>query len=975
LHFKTNRQSLVNAVYGAGLFVISSCVVILSIIALSQWKDAHQIKQPVTLSFKSLKDSSNQDPQEILNRLAKITYNNAFDPAIRDNSFWFLIKVPQSFTPTSAIEIPSRRMGSTECWDSVSMLEIGNGDRSTQSGLIQTIKSGFYLSPQSKSPLLCHVNFSGPPSISFIGWQEKEDLEKSALEFERKSSLLEGGMLMLIVFSLVAAALNGDSLYMLFAVWLMASLRIAAISAGWDFQWFGHEIPANWILPVRQITYASYYALTAALFTILFKEDIKQIGKIHLLETVQWVCVPLGIVSLVLSYPDFLFWLWSLTAYAVVILLYLLVQVAIHTRSKVAYFYGTSVAIILFSSVSEVLTISTGQHWLIGYVNHVSGALLSSLLVTLAVAEHLRNERIQKNEAKADLQHTFEMVPVGIFTLGNNGEILRINPTFRALLRVHKDAQLEGENVRTYFGDSVWEKLSTDALNFDGADIEFKYQPKHINNDVDIWLQVQAKYVSDKYEGTVQEVSVRHLATSRLQHLADHDALTNVFNRRGIEASLGEALATLGEDETLAVAYLDLDRFKLINDLYGHVTGDEVLRQVSARIFNSIGTKNLIGRIGGDEFIIGFKEMTFAAAESTCHKLHSILEVHPYLIDTKAFNVKAAIGLVEVRPGILFKDAIAAADKACREAKSSGTGICAYGHDSPVFRERQAELVMIERFSRDKLPDGLYLEMQPIMSLKDPFAFHNFETLIRMRDNGLLVPAGRIISAAESSGNSGAIDRWVLTTLLSWLDENRHKLTKTKFVCMNLSGASLNDERFIEDAFSILGEHQSSADILCVEITEAVALNDLAMTRRFINGVKKYGARIALDDFGAGYTSFSYLRELPADAVKIDGSFVKDVCKHPTNLSIVQTIAELARNLGMQSIAEWAEDQQSVEALAEVGVDYVQGWAIAKAMSPELILSAESSADLIADETMRKFVRESLPTKYQLPWFPNGTMH
>ena len=299
-----------------------------------------------------------------------------------------------------------------------------------------------------------------------------------------------------------------------------------------------------------------------------------------------------------------------------------------------------------------------------------------------------------------------------------------------------------------------------------------------------------------------------------------------------------------------------------------------------------------------------------------------------------------------------------------------------YEKNASVFRERESELAMIERFSGRQAPEGLFLEMQPIMSLREPFASHNFETLIRMRDHdGSIIPAGRIISAAESNGNSGVIDRWVLTNLLQWLDIHRNTLQKTRFVCLNLSGASLNDERFIQDAFSILSEHPETSDRLCIEITEAVALNDLTMTRRFIDGVRRYGAKIALDDFGAGYTSFSYLRELPADAVKIDGSFVRDVCKHPTNLSIVSTIAELARNLGMKSIAEWAEDLPSVEALAEVGVDYVQGWAIAKSMSAEKILTADSSADLILDEATAKFVRENLPAKSQIPGFFPFSLH
>jgi len=204
------------------------------------------------------------------------------------------------------------------------------------------------------------------------------------------------------------------------------------------------------------------------------------------------------------------------------------------------------------------------------------------------------------------------------------------------------------------------------------------------------------------------------------------------------------------------------------------------------------------------------------------------------------------------------------------------------------------------------------------------------------------------------------IDRWVLARTLEWLERHHAALRNTRFACMNLSGASLNDEKFVLDAFSMLARHGRAAERLCIEITEGVALHDMTNTRRFIDKVRGYGANVALDDFGAGYTSFSYLKELPADAVKIDGSFISGVNAHPANLAIVGAIVELARNLGMKSIAEWAEDRATIEALSQVGVDYVQGYAISRPVDPARILSVESSAEFIADPDVALFVRKSL---------------
>jgi EAL domain-containing protein (putative c-di-GMP-specific phosphodiesterase class I) len=249
------------------------------------------------------------------------------------------------------------------------------------------------------------------------------------------------------------------------------------------------------------------------------------------------------------------------------------------------------------------------------------------------------------------------------------------------------------------------------------------------------------------------------------------------------------------------------------------------------------------------------------------------------------------------------------------------------------------------------------------MSVTAPYESLNFEILLRMREaDDSISPAWKIISAAENNGRSGVIDRWVMSNTLEWLDTHHDKLENTRFACMNLSGGSLNDERFIADAFSMLAQHRRAAQMLCVEITESVALHDLDNTRRFIDKVRSFGAKIALDDFGAGYTSFSYLKELRADTLKIDGNFVVGINGHPANVSIVEAIVQLARNLGMKSVAEWAEDQPTVETLVEVGVDYIQGFAIARPQMPEAILAAQSSAGFIANEKMAAYVRDSLAT-------------
>jgi EAL domain-containing protein (putative c-di-GMP-specific phosphodiesterase class I) len=188
-----------------------------------------------------------------------------------------------------------------------------------------------------------------------------------------------------------------------------------------------------------------------------------------------------------------------------------------------------------------------------------------------------------------------------------------------------------------------------------------------------------------------------------------------------------------------------------------------------------------------------------------------------------------------------------------------------------------------------------------------------------------------------------------METTLTWIDRNRAKLPRTRFVSVNVSAASLNDERFVAKIGILFRRFRRVVPLLCIEITEGVALHDLSNTRRLIDSVQRLGAKVALDDFGAGYTSFPYLRDLPADALKINGEFVRNIGRCPANAAIVEAVIGLARNLDMQSIAEWVEDASTLELLQTTGVDHVQGFAIARPQPPEVILAATSAADFITD--------------------------
>jgi diguanylate cyclase (GGDEF)-like protein len=567
----------------------------------------------------------------------------------------------------------------------------------------------------------------------------------------------------------------------------------------------------------------------------------------------------------------------------------------------------------------------------------------------------MRQEHDERLEMQAKLAHTFDAMPIGLFTLDLRGRFISANPALQGLLG--EDVLANGGATRSqYFEEGCWTQLHQMVHN-EAHEIELEGRKQGGEASVRRFL-VKATLARDKIEGSLQDVTEKARATGELHFLATHDSLTKVLNRRGSEQAVEQAVARIGGGSTVALAYLDLDRFKLINDLFGHGAGDEVLQQICKRVSDMLSRDLQFGRVGGDEFVIVFPDTPIALATVMCRGIVDCIGTLPYRVGEKAFYVRGSIGLIEVGAGISFKDAISTADRACRAAKSASSGgLVVYQRDAPAFEQHEAELKLIAQLSSGSATHGLHLQMQPIMSLKAPHDSLNFEVLLRMRDaDGQAVPTDRLIAAGEASGNMAVIDRWVLKSTLEWLNSHHAQMKHTKFVCMNLSGASLNDEKFLAFVYELLEQNPHVVRQLCLEITESVALHDLDNTRRFVNKVRAYGAKVALDDFGAGYTSFSYLKEFKADLLKIDGSFIVNMNQHPANIAIVEAICNLANNLGMMVIAEWAEDQATVETLAEIGVDYVQGFVVARPQHPDKLLTAVSSAGFIQDEALAEFV-------------------
>jgi len=943
--------------YRLSAYGVPIAIGLASLAALSLLQNQYELDDASQLEISSLEQDRILTPGQALARLADQATTPSRETHLSEAPFWFSFVVPASEQP-QIVEFPSRHALEAACWNAADMHPLGSASHAPAEGAMKSAKTGYALELgplPSATRILCRARHTGPASISVILWPVPQ-FHLSEMKFHRNSGMLDGGLIVLSLFVLITAIVNREWLYVLFAAWLVANLRAAALSAGWDTQWLERTIPTDWLIPLRKFSMSAYYVLTITLFSRLFSEDLKRAKYGLLLRIDQLSCLPLLLAAMTFPYASFLPLLWVLTAYTVAVLVFLLIRILIVTRSRVAMWYGAGLLIALFGSLNEVVAAALGYRNLIGSINSVTASLSSSLLAAIAIAEQMRQERLERRKAQDDLRNTYEAIPIGLFSLDEQGRIVKVNPAYESMLGIHAATSAHWADG---FEAGAWERLQALAASTTGEDLELKGIAGHGERQRS--FLVKATRVKGRIEGSLQDITVRVEATATLGFLADHDPLTGIFNRRGIEKAFDEANRWLANGNAMALAYLDLDRFKLINDLFGHVAGDMVLRQVCERINRILTGGQVIGRVGGDEFVIIFQGRAIESAAELCRHIILGVSSEPFVIGEQAFQVKCSIGLVEIAAGTKEDDALSLADRACREAKSGPMShLVIYQQDMSVFTERAEELRLIQRLDMPQ-PEGLFLMMQPIMSLRDPYGSLNFEVLVRMRNpDDSIVPASKIITAAERNGRIATIDKWVLTTTLEWLSTNAGHLVNTNYVSVNLSGGSLNDEKFIEEAFSILARYGSTAKLLCIEITESVALQDLNNTRHFIDGIRKYGARLALDDFGAGYTSFSYLRSLPADSIKIDGAYVKDLLAHPANQAIVQAIVELTLNLGMKSIAEWAEDVATLEALAEMGVDYVQGYVVSRPLAPERILLASSAADCIEDPATAQFVRDSL---------------
>ncbi|MFO7807807.1 ammonium transporter [Guyparkeria sp.] len=455
-------------------------------------------------------------------------------------------------------------------------------------------------------------------------------------------------------------------------------------------------------------------------------------------------------------------------------------------------------------------------------------------------------------------------------------------------------------------------------------------------------VQYTASPIFEREGGETGGIVVLHDVTEaralerQLSHQATHDALTGLRNRREFEARLAEALAeACDQGRRHVLCYIDLDQFKIVNDTCGHLAGDELLRQIARVIGDCLRESDVFARLGGDEFGVIFRDCEVNAGQELAEAIRA--QVHQFRFPWKGrhFAVGSSIGLVALESGCGdLAEVLGQADTACYAAKDRGRNcVHLFEPDDRELADRRGQMQWASRIRSALDGDRLRLYFQPIVPTLTPgsVATHH-EILVRLLDDeDNLVPPSAFIPAAERYGLMPEVDRWVVRNTLAWMGDRHRSAPGEPIVCaINLSGASLGDSDLLAEIQVLLERHQVPGETVCFEITETSAIGNVQAARHFIDRLTGAGCRFSLDDFGSGLSSFGYLRNLPVHFVKIDGAFIREISKNPTDEAMVRSIHSIARTMGLQTIAEFVENAEAVERLAAIGIDFVQGYHIGR---------------------------------------------
>ncbi|SFC56163.1 PAS domain S-box-containing protein/diguanylate cyclase (GGDEF) domain-containing protein [Nocardioides terrae] len=557
------------------------------------------------------------------------------------------------------------------------------------------------------------------------------------------------------------------------------------------------------------------------------------------------------------------------------------------------------------------------------------------LLLRDVTAEHARSAELDVSRRRAE--RLFSDAPTGVVVLDLSGTILRVNSAAAALLlrdpadlvgRPLADLATRPEQVARHLAQTVEQPARRHSFDWTVA--------PGTDDAMQVTASTGVLAGSEDSEDVVLahllDVTERRTYERRLAHLAEHDALTGLPNRRRFDRLLSEHLSPDGaEHPSGAMLLLDLDNFKEVNDTLGHGAGDELLVSLSSELRHVVGDAGVVARLGGDEFAVLLPDADHAGARSLAEDLVAVVRQHTAALPGVHHRVTVSVGAITFAAAAQHDaDPLALADMLLYDSKDSGRDcFTLLAGDGSLAPRSGARLAWRARLEAALDADDFELYLQPIMNLRTGDV-DSAEALLRLTDvPGEAVSPYQFMEIAEQAGLAPRIDAWVLGRAARLIADLRRREPEFRLE-VNLSGRSVGDPAIEATLEEALRRHRVDPGALILEITETAVVADLRLARHFAERVRALGARFALDDFGAGYGSFAYLKHLPFDYIKIDGEFVAQVDTSPIDRAIVRSIAGIARELGKKTVAEFVATDDVLDVVREEGIDFAQGYAVGK---------------------------------------------
>jgi len=435
----------------------------------------------------------------------------------------------------------------------------------------------------------------------------------------------------------------------------------------------------------------------------------------------------------------------------------------------------------------------------------------------------------------------------------------------------------------------------------------------------------------------VARTVINHVSAKnrQLAYQASHDPLTGLINRNEFECRVERAIQNAkAQATTHTLLYLDLDQFKIVNDTCGHAAGDELLQQLSQLLLGSVRHRDTLSRLGGDEFGMLFENCPLDKAVEIANSLLTSIQEFNFTWDESSFTLGISIGIVPIdRSTSDIASAMSAADSACYIAKEAGRNQLQIAHmGDRRLQERHGEMQWVSRLTRALDKDQFTLYFQPIIPCANKSRHYTYlEILVRLiDDDGTVIAPGAFLHAAEKYNMVSSIDRWVIENSMAWLAETEKSDGRPITISINLSGQTIGSPDMLKFIIDKMEETGAPAEQIIFEVTETAAIENITSATSFMLTLRGCGFRFSLDDFGSGLSSFTYLKKLPVDFLKIDGAFVRDILSDPVDYAMVRSINELGQLLGKETIAEFVETTGLADELERMGVNYVQGYAFAK---------------------------------------------